>query len=99
MKIGFKSLILILFVVALAVVPLLLMPEAEFLGADGLAEEAIAELNPDYNPWFSSVWEPPSGEVESLLFALQAALGSGFVFYYFGYRNGRKSKDNEGIKP
>jgi len=99
MKIGFKSLILILFVVALAVVPLLLMPEAEFLGADGLAEEAIAELNPDYNPWFSSVWEPPSGEVESLLFALQAALGSGFVFYYFGYRNGRKRKDNEGIKP
>ncbi len=38
----------------------------------------------DYEPWFSNIWEPPSGEIESMLFALQAALGAGFIGYFFG---------------
>lgn len=32
----------------------------------------------------------PSGEVESALFALQAALGAGLLAYYFGVRKGRR---------
>ncbi|CAM5650563.1 energy-coupling factor ABC transporter substrate-binding protein [Streptomyces violaceorubidus] len=32
----------------------------------------------------------PSGEVESALFALQAALGAGVLAYYFGLRRGRR---------
>lgn len=32
----------------------------------------------------------PSGEVESALFALQAALGAGVLAYYFGVRKGRR---------
>jgi cobalt/nickel transport protein len=28
--------------------------------------------------------EPPSGEVASMLFALQAALGAGFIGYWLG---------------
>ena len=35
-------------------------------------------------PWFSSFFEPASGEIESLLFASQAALGAGIVGYYIG---------------
>ncbi|XPO23271.1 energy-coupling factor ABC transporter substrate-binding protein [Phosphitispora sp. TUW77] len=65
---------------------------AEFGGADGQAEELITQINPDYQPWFSSIWEPPSGEIESLLFALQAALGTGFIGYYIGYVRGRKNQ-------
>jgi len=62
---------------------------AEFAGADGQAMAAVTALQPDYQPWFSPVWQPPSGEVESLLFALQAALGAGLLGYYLGLRRGQ----------
>lgn len=85
-----KNIILILLVVLLAVVPLWLASGAEFGGADDQAGDAIVELHPDYEPWFDSIWEPPSGEIESLLFALQAAIGAGFIGYYLGLVRGRK---------
>lgn len=80
-----KNLLLAALVIALAVVPLMTLKHAEFGGADGQAEEAITELHPDYKPWFAPFWEPPGGEVESLLFALQAALGAGVLGYGLGY--------------
>lgn len=86
------NLLLLLLVVLISVVPLYLARGAEFGGADGQAEEAITEINPGYEPWFSSLYEPPSGEIESLLFALQAALGAGFIAYYLGLKKGRASK-------
>ncbi|MCB8815557.1 energy-coupling factor ABC transporter substrate-binding protein [Desulfosporosinus shakirovi] len=89
MKLFTKNMIILGFVVLLAVLPLYIARDAEFGGADGQASEAIMELNADYTPWFESFWEPPSGEIESLLFALQAAIGSGFVFYYLGYSKGK----------
>lgn len=95
MSIARKNLILIFFVLLLAVVPLAIKEGAEFGGADGQAEEAITEIKPDYEPWFHSLWEPPSGEIESLLFALQAAAGSGFICYYFGYMRGKKQPERE----
>lgn len=82
--------ILLLAVVLLAGIPLLLHPGSEFGGADGMAEKAITDVAPDYEPWFSNIWEPPGGETESLLFALQAALGAGFLGYYFGLKRGEK---------
>lgn len=88
------NLILILIVVALAVIPLMTLKDAEFGGADGAAEEAITEINADYEPWFSSVFEPASGEIESLLFALQAALGAGIIGYGIGYLKGRSRKED-----
>lgn len=88
------NIILIIVVIALAVIPVLFLKDAEFGGSDDHAEQAITEINNDYQPWFSPVWEPPSGEIESLLFALQAALGAGFVGYYIGYVRGRKKKED-----
>ncbi|GAB6158380.1 hypothetical protein JCM39194_15800 [Desulfotomaculum varum] len=85
------NLLLLAAVVALAILPLVVVHDAEFGGADGQAENAIAEIKADYQPWFQPLWEPPSGEIESLLFALQAALGAGFIGYYFGYRRGKKN--------
>ena len=86
---------LLLFVVAaLAVLPLAFgmgdHKEEPFAGADAEAETAITEIEPDYEPWFSPLYEPPSGEIESALFALQAALGAGVLAYYFGVRRGRR---------
>ncbi|SHE48469.1 energy-coupling factor ABC transporter substrate-binding protein [Desulforamulus putei] len=85
------NLLLLAVVVALSVLPLFMTHDAEFGGADGQAEEAIAEINAGYQPWFQPLWEPPSGEIESLLFALQAAVGAGFIGYYFGFRQGKRS--------
>lgn len=95
MKTSHKNIILLLMVIALAVTPLILKSESEFGGADGAAADAVTEINPEYTPWFESIWSPPSGEIESLLFSLQAALGAGVIAYYFGYMKGkRKSVSN-----
>ncbi len=95
-----QNILLLLGVVVLALVPLVIHnptdggTEAEtelFSGADGQAADLITEIRPEYEPWFSSFWEPPSGEIEALLFSLQAAIGSGLLFYYIGYRRGGKA--------
>ncbi len=87
-----KNLLLLALVVALAVIPLFISKGADFGGADGKAEALISEINPGYTPWFESIWEPPSGEIESLLFAVQAALGAGVIGYCLGYFKGRKKR-------
>lgn len=90
MSVRIKNIVLIIFVLALAISPLLIKSGAEFGGADGQAEEVITQIQPNYEPWFQSIWEPPSGEIESLLFALQAAIGAGFIGYYLGYVTAKK---------
>ncbi|MFN5514580.1 MAG: energy-coupling factor ABC transporter substrate-binding protein [Cyanobacteriota bacterium] len=77
-------------VIALAALPLIFV-KGEYSGADSQAEEAIAEIRPDYEPWFGSVFEPPSAEIESFLFASQAALGAGLIGYVIGRYQGRSS--------
>ncbi|MEW8955083.1 energy-coupling factor ABC transporter substrate-binding protein [Clostridium sp.] len=89
-----KNLILLALCALLIVAPLVISKEAPFEGADAEAEELITEINKDYEPWFESLWEPPSGEVESFLFAFQAAAGAGFIGYFVGkkkYDKGNKS--------
>ena len=81
--------LLLLLTVAIAIIPLIINSGAEYGGADVEAESAITEINPSYEPWFSSFYEPPSGEIESLLFSTQAALGAGFIGYYLGSRKKR----------
>ena len=90
MKLWQKNLILVLLVVLIAAVPLWLCRDAEFGGADGLAEELIVETHPDYEPWFSPIFKPASGEIESLLFALQAALGAGVTGFVLGRMTAKK---------
>ncbi len=88
------NLLMILIVILLAVIPLFVAKDGEFGGSDGKAEEAITEINGDYKPWFSPLMEPKSGEIESLLFALQAAIGAGVIGYGLGYLIGRKKKED-----
>ncbi|PKK38807.1 Additional substrate-specific component CbiN of cobalt ECF transporter [Clostridiaceae bacterium JG1575] len=87
-----ENLILLLLVVAIAVVPLFLHRDSEFEGADGKAEETITEVNENYKPWAKPLIEPPGGETESLLFALQASLGAAVIFYILGYLKGKNQK-------
>ena len=92
------TIMLVVLAVAISVVPLLVVKNRDggiFGGADDQAKAMITTLQPDYKPWFSPIWEPPSAEVASLLFALQASIGSGVLFYYIGYRKGRTSVEAE----
>lgn len=73
--------------------PLLFLNNTDFPGSDSISEQAIAQMNPDYQPWFHSIFKPSSAEVESLLFALQAAIGAGFIGYGIGLYKGRKEKE------
>lgn len=89
-----KNLWLILIAVVIVLVPLIFMGGSEFGGADDQAEDVIGEIDPDYEPWFESLWEPPSGEIESLLFSLQVAIGAGAMGYIFGMMKGKKKVAN-----
>ena len=84
---------MLLAVAALVVIPLLI--GGEFAGADGQAAAAIEAANPDFAPWFTPLWQPPSGEGEGLFFALQAALGALVVGYVIGRRHGRAKAEAE----
>ena len=88
-----KYYIVILALVAIiAITPLVIYngqgeDQGYFGGADDAAGPVIEETG--YQPWFSSIWEPPSGEIESLLFALQAAIGAIIIGYVLGYYHGQ----------
>ena len=56
--------------------------------------ELVEESDPDFEPWFQPILEPASGEVESMLFALQAAIGAGVVGFVLG-RITKKPAGNE----
>lgn len=90
-----NNLILIALTLILAFLPIIVFKNAEFAGADGMAEEAVMTINPEYVPWFEPLIELPSGEVESLLFSLQAALGAGIVGFILGRMTaGKKEVDS-----
>lgn len=93
MKLWQKNIVLVCIVALIAILPLWLLKDAEFGGADGEAEVAITEINPDYEPWFRPLIEPASGEIESLLFALQAAIGTGVVAFILGRMTAKVKKD------
>ncbi|MGG7165370.1 energy-coupling factor ABC transporter substrate-binding protein [Clostridium ihumii] len=80
--------ILVLLCVLLVAGPLVYYgSRSEFVGGDDQMEEVISEIDSSYEPWASSFWEPPSGEIETLLFSLQAAIGAGFIGYYIGKKS------------
>ncbi len=98
-----RPVILLLLVVAIVIFPLALyhgQGEGYFGGADDSAGGVIEETG--YQPWFSSIWEPPSSEIESLLFATQAAVGAIIIGYVLGYyrcqAKTRKRKMDENTK-
>lgn len=86
-----KNLLLISFCIILIVGSFIIGSKGEFGGADDQIEGVISEVNKEYTPWFNHIWEPPSGEVESFLFAFQAAAGAGFVGYYIGTKRNIKN--------
>jgi cobalt/nickel transport protein len=74
------------------------MSGAEFAGSDNVGSGLIAQLSgtpvDNFQPLIPQ-WVPPSGEIESCLFALQSGIGGilvggGFGFWY-GQARGRNA--------
>jgi cobalt/nickel transport protein len=88
MKLEYITLAIILIFVA-AFVYISSTGNYEWGGADDQPADVINDLtHGSYHPWFHSIWEPPSAEIESLLFALQAAFGAIIIGYFLGYYRG-----------
>jgi len=60
-------------------------------GTDDRAAQVIQATG--YEPWMNPVWQPPGSEIATLLFCLQAAIGSLVIGYFFGYYRGKQSRD------
>lgn len=78
---------MLLGVALLVLIPLLM--GGEFAGADGQAAAHIEASTPGFTPWAMPFWKPPSGEVEGMLFTLQAVLGALVIGYVIGRRHGQ----------
>lgn len=78
-------------VAAMMVVAILLNPTSEFGGTDDGGGDVIEEIDPDYEPWFNSIWEP-SGELSTLFFCLQTAIGSLIIGYFIGINRQKGSQ-------
>ena len=89
-KLAKKNLILIVLTIFVAVFPLYVVKDGAFEGADGEAMDLVSQIRPDHEPIFEPLFEPASGEIESMLFALQAALGAGVIGYGIGRMTGKK---------
>ena len=86
-------LILLGVVAATTALPLVLLKNARFDSADSKASEIILQENKQYRPWKEPLWIPPSKEIETLIFSLQAAVGAGIVCYILGFLHGRYRKE------
>ncbi len=64
-----------------------LNPDSDFSGTD----DAGGDVNPDYEPWLENIWEP-SGELETLFFTLQAAIGALIIGYFLGSNKVKKER-------
>ncbi len=81
------SILMAIAVILLVVAPLALV-HGKFEGSDDQGSAAIAASRPGFKPWFTPIWTPPSAEIESLLFAVQAAIGAGVIGYVLGRAHG-----------
>lgn len=78
--------------VILSMAPVLMYQGQEFKATDSINITAIEAVKPGYKPWFEPMIKPSGGEVETFLFATQAAIGSGVTCYILGLYKGRTER-------
>jgi cobalt/nickel transport protein len=98
MKTMHRDIILLVLVVLIAVAPMVIYSglgedEGYFSGTDNVASGIVEDTGFEPSPII--LWEPPSGEIESLLFAVQAAIGGIILGYFLGLWRGQASRNKE----
>ena len=89
------NLLMLIAVAALVILPLALV-KGKYGGSDDQGSAAVASSVPGFKPWAHPLWVPPSPEIESLLFAVQAAFGAGIIGYVLGRLHGAaKASENK----
>ncbi|AKB52760.1 Additional substrate-specific component CbiN of cobalt ECF transporter [Methanosarcina barkeri str. Wiesmoor] len=86
--------ILVLFIVQFLYVSI--FTHAEYGGSDEQGGKKVKEITGGkYEPWIKPIWEPPSGEIETLLFVVQASIGAIIIGYFIGYYRGKEKGRTE----
>jgi cobalt/nickel transport protein len=85
--------------VVLSMAPVLIYQGKEFKATDSINITAIEQVKPGYKPWFEPVIKPSGGEIETFLFATQAAIGSGVTCYILGLYKGRTERSRSAKMP
>lgn len=67
--------------------------EESFIGTDSVVTAILEDRGVE--PWFQPIFKPGSSEIESGLFALQAALGAGLLGFALGNLQGRSAGRRE----
>lgn len=81
---------LLIIATLIATIPLFTLKGAEFGGSDDAGSEVVTEITgTEYKPWFTPVMETwvggeLPGEIESLLFCVQTAIGVGVIAFFMG---------------
>lgn len=88
-KDGKIALVLLVIAIAIIIIPLFALKGAEFGGSDDAGSQKIEEIQGEYEPWFTPVFETAlngeiPGEVESLLFCVQTGIGVGIISFIMG---------------
>ena len=80
---------IIIAILLIALIPLFLLPGAEFGGSDDAGSVVVEEVNSSYEPWATPILErllgrELPGEVESLFFCIQTGIGVGILAFVMG---------------
>lgn len=98
MKDIYKYAIAIAVMIAIFAIPFFINGQARFGGADDAGSKAIMNQEQGYRRWATPWWTPPP-ETESMLFAVEAALGAGLIGYFIGHEKARmkymKNRDED----
>ena len=92
-------LLLIAIVIVIILVPIIMLPGAEFEGTDAKGSDTVMKVTSgNYEPWFTPLFERLTGsalpgEIETLFFCIQTAIGVGVIAFCFGYLVARKKYD------
>lgn len=91
---------LLIVVMLIAITPIFVLKDAEFGGSDDAGSVMIESIQEGYEPWFTPVLENAiggelPGEVESLFFCLQTAIGVGVLAFCMGRMYERKKLGKE----
>lgn len=95
---------LLIVVMLMAITPIFVLKDAEFGGSDDAGSVMIESIQEGYEPWFTPVLENAiggelPGEVESLFFCLQTAIGVGVLAFCMGrmYERKKLGKEEENL--